>query len=70
MHSYGFLSIFCLILERILSIQKLKMAHRSILSPRTKRSETCEKLIDSLDTDNDANDLTFENLTSLDFDRS
>jgi hypothetical protein len=36
---------------------------------QTKRSEAYENLISSLDTENDLNDVTLENLTNLDFDR-
>jgi hypothetical protein len=36
---------------------------------QTKRSGAYENLISSLDTENDLNDLTLENLTNPDFDR-
>jgi hypothetical protein len=45
------------------------MAQRSLPTIRTKRSDAYENLISSLDTDNDFNDATLDNLTNLDFDR-
>ena len=45
------------------------MSERKNSLIQTKRSEAYENLINSLDTENDLNDLTLENLTSPDFDR-
>ncbi len=45
------------------------MAQYLIPLKRTKRTDAYENLISSLDTENDLNDLTFENPTSFEFDR-
>ncbi|CAF0757793.1 unnamed protein product [Rotaria sp. Silwood1] len=46
------------------------MAKHTILTKRIKRPHAYENLISSLDTESDLNDLTLENLTSLEFDQS
>jgi hypothetical protein len=51
------------------SLQERKMTEHKNPIIQTKRSEAYENLISSLDTENDLNDVTLENLTNLDFDR-
>ncbi len=46
------------------------MAQHPILTKRTKRFEAYENLLCSLETENDPNDLTLENSTNFEFDRS
>ena len=68
LYSYGFLSIYCLI-PRYNFLRKKKMAQHKLSPIRKKRYEAYENLMSSLDTENDINDITLENLTNLEFNR-